>query len=96
MNNLTALLGVSNGIDIIAEIPVGCLDNQLVIIEMTHDYIRNPPPGFPVNIAGCEVAKDPYVSNPKTIAAGTVITVAVPESDALIAAGVAKLFGVDK
>lgn len=86
-SNISTLLGVANGENIIA---VSGLSNtwEKQTVTLLADYARNAPSDWPDANAGSFVRTDPTAYR-QSLPAGTVLTVYSIEAAALIAAGVA-------
>ena len=69
----------------------GFVGQPLVRVQISSTYIRKPPEGWPITPPGF----DPNITQPaigdKTLAAGTIMTIAKCEADALVAAGAATI-----
>ena len=88
---LPTKLGTVGGADIIAQVHSSALTGgELVKVQLSADYVRNPPPGF---LLGGTPAGTLYGTNPTewphTIPSGTVLTVSAAEAAALVAANAA-------
>ena len=83
---LPVLLGVAGGVPIVAQVNSATMA-QLVGVQLSQAYVRNPPPGYPVPQTGGAVPE--LLAFPGTIPAGTTLTLFSDEAAALVAAGAA-------
>lgn len=93
LGHVNIKLGTANGQDVIADVHSGALTGDgLIKVSLTHDYDRNPEPGFLLGgTPGGVLASANPTCWPHLIVAGTQLSVVAAEAAALLAVSAATL-----